>query len=278
MNLQIIKGYSRFHEWVHETLKVNVPGIGFLLKTIKEDFEVDFGGKRLFVNHKVIDNYARLINARFNEPETHRFIHQILTQTKGRKTRIIEVGGNIGEFIIDFGDHPSVSNFFVFEPNPDCSFAITRTIQINNFDKVKLNTNVVVDYQGTIGFNLKQWETSSGSICNDSDKAKLPCTTLDAEIKGAADTIMLIDAEGAELRIMKGAKKLILQDKPIIIFEYNHVSRKHFTYEEVQKELGENYTIYRLRNDGTLDKQLKNTWNLVAIHKDESFKPHFHRL
>jgi hypothetical protein len=72
---------------------------------------------------------------------------------------------------------------------------------------------------------------------------------------------------------MKGGRNLIQKSNPLIVFEYNHVTKEHFSIEEVQSELGHNYDIYKLDKKGNLNCNLKNTWNLVAIPKRKVFMP-----
>jgi hypothetical protein len=59
--------------------------------------------------------------------------------------------------------------------------------------------------------------------------------------------------------------------KPVIIFEYNHVTKEHFKLEEVESELGNEYRLYGLNSKGKLDNNFNNTWNLVALHSSQPF-------
>jgi hypothetical protein len=77
---------------------------------------------------------------------------------------------------------------------------------------------------------------------------------------------MLIDEEGYEPFLMRGAKKIIDDYIPTIIFEYNSESRKHYDIAEIYKILGESYKIYRLRNDKLLDDEIDPSLNCVAIN------------
>ncbi len=64
----------------------------------------------------------------------------------------------------------------------------------------------------------------------------------------------------------KGATRFLAQHKPLLIFEYNATTRRHFGLGEMTSLLGEAYTLHRLRSaDGLLDEDLSNTWNIVAL-------------
>jgi hypothetical protein len=82
---------------------------------------------------------------------------------------------------------------------------------------------------------------------------------------------LLIDTEGNELNVIKGAAKLISATIPLIIFEYNWVSKNHYNLADIQSALGRRYTIYRLRKDGLLDADFSATWNCVAIPENGIF-------
>jgi hypothetical protein len=71
---------------------------------------------------------------------------------------------------------------------------------------------------------------------------------------------------------MKGGRKLIQQSHTLIIFEYNHVTEKHFSLEEVRAELGPTYSIFQLEQSGELSERFKKIWNLVAIPNNDTFK------
>ena len=60
-------------------------------------------------------------------------------------------------------------------------------------------------------------------------KAETQMTTLDHELALVVnDTIILIDVEGYEPQVLKGGLQFINRRKPLIIFEYNYVSKMHF--------------------------------------------------
>ena len=99
------------------------------------------------------------------------------------------------------------------------------------------------------------------------EDGEIPISTLDAEnLDTDKPLFLLIDVEGAELRVMQGGRSLIQKYRPLIVFEYHEISKRTFSIHEIQAELGEQYELFRLRRDGRLDSELENdTWNAVAI-------------
>ena len=64
----LAKTYAKAHEIVHDKLGINLPGLGFLMrKTINKDFYVNACRQKLFVDHRIVDSYIRLINRAPNE-------------------------------------------------------------------------------------------------------------------------------------------------------------------------------------------------------------------
>jgi hypothetical protein len=76
---------------------------------------------------------------------------------------------------------------------------------------------------------------------------------------------MLIDVEGAEPLVLNSGKEFITKNHPLIVFEFNLVSKNHFDLERVRTIVGDSYVIYRIKGDGTLDQDFTNYWNCVAV-------------
>jgi hypothetical protein len=102
---------------------------------------------------------------------------------------------------------------------------------------------------------------------------------LDDQLAGVClPVVLLIDTEGAEPLVMRGGANFIASARPLIIFEFNHISRAHYQLDDIKGILGAGYEIYRLRSDGQLDKELNSTWNCLAVHADSPFHAICHRL
>ena len=273
MLITVTKLYSRLHEFIHENFQINIPGLGFLLRQIKKDFSIKFPNGKLWFNHKIADNYGRLINGRFNEKETHLFLNKIFQNRNDYS--FVDIGANVGEFMLDYSSRKEiVKRVFLFEPQKEQIKALKETIKINNFNHCDLIEKAVSNKTGTLRFNVNSNNTTASGISHDnSSNVIVETTTIDENFdeNTSSPFVFLIDAEGAELSIFQGGRKFIKNNQPLMIFEYNHISKKHFNLEDVKRELGSNYSIYRLRKDGSLDENLINTWNLVAFPNNNSF-------
>lgn len=267
------KTFMRMHTFFHNAFKLNLKGVSFFYKFLNNEDYIRFGGKELFYNPKVRGSYARLINGKYNETETHIFIRNVLNLFPSDKFTIVEVGGNVGEFLVDFGGDKQVEKFYIFEPQDECVYALKKTIDKNNFGNVILTPKAVYDAPGFVSFDKSESFSSSHIDTSGNNEFKVETTSLDSVNIKPDKLIMLLDAEGAELKIVKGSKKLIYESLPLIIFEYNHITKLHFEINEMQDELGSDYEIFRLNQEGAIDKNMSGkVWNLVAVNKNSFFK------
>lgn len=273
MLISIIKFLAKIHEFVHERFSINIRGLGYLYRKMKNDSIFIVKGKKLFFNHKIADNYGRLINGNFNEKETHYFLDKVFIVKNN--WHFVDIGGNVGEFVLDYSSNPNVSYVTVFEPQTEQQISIQKTIELNTFSKTNLIKKPVSSKAEEILFDFNLTNSTASGITSDFHKGtKIMATTIDNELfeeDSNKNFVFLIDTEGAELEILRGGAKLIKKYSPLIIFEFNHVTKNHFTIDEVENYLGSNYKIYKLRNDGRLDLNFTNTWNLVALPNNPVF-------
>lgn len=277
--LKIARIYSKIYWYIHCHFHLNIKGLGYLLKKIDDGIILDVEGVKFFFSQSISGAYARIITGNNNEPETHKFLNKIMALSKS-KLSFIDVGCNIGEFILDMSKYENISQIFGFEPDPRAIKILKKNIQLNHMKNVTLVEKVVNADGSLVHFSLDT--TSMGSkIANDleNDFIILEATTLDEILpKEIGLSILMIDVEGAELLVMEGGKKYIFQEKPLIIFEFNDLSRKHFSLNDVRSLLGEDYVIYRLNQEGGLDKNFERTWNCVACSTNSEFFPIIQRI
>jgi FkbM family methyltransferase len=270
--IKIVKIYSSIHHLFHRLFSINLPGLGFLFRRIKNDFVFEIKGKKMLFNHKIADNYGRLLNGNFNEPETHLFLDRVFNNSINDYFHFVDIGANIGEFVLDYSDHKKIQQLTVFEPQPEQIKVIENTISLNNFSKTKLIKKPVSNFSDEILFNFSETNSTASGITIDKNLGTLiKATTIDEVFQERQNTsyVFLIDTEGAELNILKGGKNFIKDNSPLIIFEYNHVTEKHFKIKDVQDELGLNYRIFKLNKRGELENRFENIWNLVAVPRNK---------
>ena len=270
--LTVAKAYIKLYELCRIHLGITLRGMGFVLRRVTTDHVLSFKGKKLFFNHHVATCYNLLINGKPNEPETHRFLEKIFGSLDDA-VMFVDVGCNIGEMIIDVGRYPNVSRVIGFEPNAECVKACRTTVALNNYEHVEIVEKALNADGHPVDFYSDVIPLASSIVDKKHGSPMLAqATTLDAELmKFDEPAIILIDVEGAETLVLRGGLRYISTHRPLIIFEYNEVSRKFFTLNDIRQILGEEYVLCRLRHDGLLDQSFESTWNCVAIPTNSEF-------
>jgi FkbM family methyltransferase len=270
----VAKIYDKIYGLFKSAFKRNLKGIGFLLRQVKNDHVLDLDGQQMFFNHKVAGCYVRLINGMYTEIETHTFIRRIIEEFSGEMT-FIDVGANVGEMVLGAARHEKVKFIYAFEPHSECAKACKISAALNNYDqKIVVLQKVLSKDTNPIEFDFHAISPNASAITGSNDKKGVVVypSTLDNELPDTiGHAVLLIDVEGAEPDVLKGGKQFIERKLPLIIFEYNDLSKKYFTLDDIKNILGTDYIIYRLRQDGYLDKDYENTWNCVAVNAKSKF-------
>jgi FkbM family methyltransferase len=204
-----------------------------------------------------------------NEPETHQFLARVLA---GRTSVVfIDVGASIGEFAIPMAHDSRISKVVAYEPHPKSHNALVESAKFIASGKIEIIRKGVADSCGSASFNLRSAAPTTAGFChsNSSMSAEsIEICTLDDSLKYETGQpfILLIDVEGGELNALRGGVKFIHSTQPLIVFEYNAITRQHFDLSDAMKVLGPSYTTFRMRSeDGRLDSNLSDTWNVAAI-------------
>jgi FkbM family methyltransferase len=272
--------FAHMYWFLHRYARTNVRGLGWLMRRIGKDLILDVAGVKTYMYSPIAGSNAMHLIGRWNEPETHAFLHEVLQGHRGGIT-FIDVGANVGEMALDLARHPAVAAVFAFEPVPSCCHSLRVATVINDFRNINIRSCAVSNTKGTVGFVTSTTNPSSSGFAGAGNSIiDVATTTLDAEFPDPLyQPIVLLDVEGAEYAALEGARNLVTRDRPLIIFEYNNVSRRHFSLERMQALLGREYEIYRLRTkDGRLDREFGDTWNCVAVHADSSYHERCLRL
>lgn len=203
---------------------------------------------------------------------------------------LFDVGGNIGEYSISLKKYFPDANIFSFEPNPK-AFAIMKE------NLAKFN-NVICENIGlgsTIGsekmYSYSKVENSTLGTLNKSALNDLyKINDQIEEIQFSINTIdnyciqknisqidfLKIDTEGQELNILKGAEKMIKNNKiKIIQFEFNNFNVYYRIFLKDFYDLLNNYNFYRTHKNGLITlgeydtiNEIFKFQNLVAISKE----------
>ncbi len=270
MKLLIIL-FIRIHYWLN-SIGIRIKGLGFVQKFLKREYEFNSLGCKFFYYPPVEGSYNYLLIGKPNEPETHLFLSKIIPFVKA--LNFVDVGASIGEFVMTTSKYPNVQKVFAFEPRPECAFVLRKNIVINDDKKIIVFENAVSDKEGDIEFYLNTGGTTSGifSSINAVKKLNIKAITLDSALpEELLNPIILIDVEGAEPLVIKGNLNFIRKNNPLIIFEYNYVSKQYYNLETIRSLLGTSYSLFRLKGDGNLDVDFSNSWNCIAVSQQSIY-------
>lgn len=127
---------------------------------------------------------------------------------------VVDVGAYIGFYTLLAAKLVGpVGRVYAFEPNPQSCAILRRNIRLNRFEEmVQVFEACVLDFSGQVKFYLDYdgIQSSIVRLVPHTREVTLSCVTLD-EVLGdvRAVNLMKIDVEGAEARVLLGAKDLI---------------------------------------------------------------------
>jgi hypothetical protein len=90
------------------------------------------------------------------------------------------------------------------------------------------------------------------------------------DVEGSYDYLMIGKSNEPETHLF--LNKMCPKNHPLVIFVYNNKSKKHFKLKDIQALLGDPYSIYSLKGDGSLDQDFSNSWNCVAVPRATRFE------
>ncbi len=139
---------------------------------------------------------------------------------------VLDIGANIGNHTLFFCKKLNAKKVYSFEPRRDIYSILEKNIKINNLDEIVKPFNIGIGSSNTIGnINSSDPNNSGHSIMKVGakyDKNDIQIKTLDSiNIPEKVDLIK-IDVESFELDVLKGAKKTILRDSPLLFIEINY--------------------------------------------------------
>lgn len=257
----VARGYARLHARAARA-GVRLRGLGWALRLLSSDRVLEVEGVRIHFDPRVRGAYNHLVAGEWNEPETGAFLKAVLDASSSGVT-FVDVGANVGEILLPAAAHPNVAQVVAFEAHSICADVCERSAELNGFRNVVVHRAVVGD--GSVRrFDANARNPNASGIGARGEPSKtLRLDDVLADV--GAPAVLLVDAEGAEPLILEGARAFLECVRPLVVFEYNVVSRRHFHLDEVRALLPPAYRVYRLRGDGWLDDRVEESWNCVAV-------------
>ena len=130
---------------------------------------------------------------------------------------LLDVGAHAGYYsLLSAGLVGERGQVWSFEPNPTNCACLRRHVQMNGLHNVHVEQVAVSDAAGPARF---AFGTGSGTgHLDDGGAVQVDMVTLDdfCETRGIHPTAVKIDVEGAELRVLAGARRILARDRPVV--------------------------------------------------------------
>jgi FkbM family methyltransferase len=140
---------------------------------------------------------------------------------------VIDIGANIGHYTSKFSNLVGKNGrVFAVEPVPDTFEILAANVQLFPFKNVTLLNIAASEVPSIISIEIPYFKSGlknyyMASLTNNKTGLDVFCIPIDSLPIYNSISIVKIDAEGHELQVLYGMKKLLLRDKPILIIETN---------------------------------------------------------
>lgn len=194
----------------------------------------------------------RIESTRFQDPYSHEAeVSRVLVETSGKL--FVDVGANIGRYTILLA--PRYQQVIAIEPEPRNMNALKRNVQEAKLTNVTFIQCAVSDTNGIIELFLGPHAGAHTVISSYERSIKVSATTLD-NLLSDRESIELIkvDVEGAEWKVLGGAKRIIGKIRSWVI-ELHNLKRRN-KLESLMRSFGYEYRwldrnhIYAWREQG----------------------------
>ena len=171
------------------------------------------------INIPLIDKKIILYYNEYNEPDIVKYI-----KTTKEYSTFINIGAAYGEFLFFSALNPQFDFIYGFEPVPIHFKIINKVLKLNpNFaKKIKIHNIALGNSMGATKFFLNQETLTSSSLSPSSSIKEIEVNIRkldDLKLQIKNTPLLLIDVEGYEIKVLKGAQDFIRKYRPTIIIE-----------------------------------------------------------
>lgn len=147
----------------------------------------------------------------------HKEIEYLKQLIGGDCKHMLVVGSHVGSVLIPLA--PLFQQVIAYEPDQQNHRLLNINLKLNDIGHVSVRNMAVGDQPGYVHMLrnvINTGNTSVGEIV-DADEYSVPMTTLDEDVSISPIDLMIIDAEGYELNVIKGAHNTLKQTKMLYV-------------------------------------------------------------
>lgn len=244
----------------------------FRNRYLKRRLPKKFGGLFIYLSP---DSQLKYLG--FNIKKIANDLLTIVEYEVNKNDMIWDVGANVGLFAFSCLE-PKKCNLLMIEPDPFLNGLLHKTLKINS--KYVKNTNilpvVICEKVGIEKLRISKRGRASNSIVGVEESSQtggvrevhdIASYTLDKLLDYyKKPDFIKIDVEGAELKVLKGATKILESVRPKIYIEVTE--KNNFEISEIFKMY--NYKLYEYdKNSIGKVEQLKCSFNTLAIPEEK---------
>lgn len=153
------------------------------------------------------------------EPQTTRLLRHLAAQGRGD---VLIGGAYFGDHAVVLGVQLKGSGRLVhcFEPNVDQAAMLAANGQINALDNLRINKQGLW-HESSQRLRLDGFDSFANAVPAGAGDEGFETVTIDdyCGAQGRPISVLMLDIEGAELRALQGAARVLANDKPAVVFE-----------------------------------------------------------
>jgi FkbM family methyltransferase len=145
-------------------------------------------------------------------------------------TLILDIGASIGLWTVPLGRRARTlgAHVWAFEPHPNNHAWLHGNVRLNGLESVvDVHEIALGDAPGTVTMDKGEAGRPGGggnsaiAVDHTTHGVRVPITTLDIISRPTRVSVIKIDVEGYEIRVLRGAARLIEADRPVIFGEFH---------------------------------------------------------
>lgn len=143
-----------------------------------------------------------------------------------------DIGANVGFYsTIAARIVGETGRVYAFEPNPACAASVRRNAALNGFSNVEVIEAAVGERSGHAG--LTRGTSDANTVLAEDAEGQFPMVAVD-ECDLRPPSVVMIDVEGEEVKVLRGMMRMIRTHRPTIMCEVHWLVRE---FDEVRAEI-----------------------------------------